>query len=112
MSEPPLSADPPSGPRDVTNELVFDRIVKSTKRVLVSFVASWCDVCRSMEPILEELVTDTGTTVITVDIEETPQIANRFDVESVPTFLVFERGTVSRRLVGVQDGTNLREAFE
>jgi thioredoxin 1 len=59
--------------------------------VLVDFYATWCQPCRMMSPIIDAISTEyTGRVeVVKVDVDQYPNLANEFDVTSVPTFLLF-----------------------
>lgn len=97
---------------EVDSEPEFDRIISTTDSLLVSFTADWCGPYRSIRPVLEEFAIELDALVLEVNIEDRPKIANRFEVNSVPTFLAFDRGCVSGRLVGRQTITDLQELLE
>jgi thioredoxin 1 len=70
--------------------------------VLVDFYATWCQPCRMMSPIIDAISTEyTGRVeVIKVDVDQHPNLANEFDVTSVPTFLLFKNAEVIHRFNG------------
>ena len=78
-----------------------------TKRVL-RFTASWCQPCKMLSKILEDV--NTGTPVEVVDIDERPETAVEFGIRGVPTLVMVEEGAVTKRLVGVKTVQEL-EAF-
>ncbi|MHC3438659.1 thioredoxin family protein [Natrialbaceae archaeon A-gly3] len=96
----------------IEDEPAFDRIVASTDTVLVCFCADWCRSYRNGKRVLEEFERDTDVSVVEVDVEDHPQIANRFEITSVPTVLVFDRGTVAGRFVDGVSRTDLSELLE
>ncbi len=81
----------------------FDELVKSSPLVLVDFYTDWCGPCKMMKPILEEVKTALGGVVkiIKIDVEKNVQVASRFQVTGVPTFILFKNGTPVWRQSGV-----------
>lgn len=93
----------------------FDEVVRTGELpVVVEFWAQWCPPCTTMGPILEELAADYGDRlrVVRVDADEEPELARRFEVVSVPTFLVFRRGEVENRMVGARSRSRLLDEIE
>ena len=88
----------------LTNEN-FDATVKEGT-VLVDFWATWCGPCRMQAPILEQLDAklDGAVTIGKVDVDEQPELANRFGVSSIPTL---KNGEVAEKKVGVTDAATL-----
>lgn len=73
----------------------FDKAIKeSTKPILVDFWASWCGPCRGLAPIIEEIATEEGARlrVGKLNIDENPEIAQRYRVMSIPTLILFKDG--------------------
>ena len=70
--------------------------------VLVDFAATWCGPCRQLEPVIERVASQfAGRAVIArVDVDQAPEIANRFGVEILPTLIYFENGQARTRSVG------------
>lgn len=80
----------------------FDSIT-SSGLVLVDFWAQWCGPCRMQAPILDELDEKLGSKVkvCKLDVDDVPAIAQRFNVFSIPTLMVFRDGSVINKGVGV-----------
>lgn len=82
----------------------FDEIISKKKVVLVDMFATWCGPCQMMAPIIEEIEKeykdkdDVG--VLTVDIDESPDISAEYGVMSVPSFLTFKDGKIVDTVVG------------
>lgn len=87
-----------------TTTLDFETdVLQSKMPVLVDFWAPWCPPCRAIAPSLEEISNELEgkLQVIKVDIDQNPELAQRFGVRSIPTLKLFIGGTVAEEIVGV-----------
>ena len=86
------------------NQGNFDReVLQAREPVLVDFRASWCGPCRMLDPVIEELSQEAeGFKVGSVDVDESPELAARYGVMSVPTVAVFQNGGITASVIGVQ----------
>lgn len=87
-------------------------VLASDKPVLVDFFASWCAPCRAMHPVMEELDAKEDLLVGKVDIDAEPELAQRYHILSVPSFLAFQNGRLCNRSVGVQNKEALLALFQ
>ena len=88
----------------------FDaQVLKSDVPVLVDFYAEWCGPCHVQAPILDELARELDTArIATVDVDESPKLAARYRIRSIPTLLVFKNGKPVARHEGVASKEQLK----
>ncbi len=87
----------------------FSEAIASSTPTLVDFYATWCGPCQMMHPILQELKEKVGETarILKIDVDKNMELAAEFNVQSVPTLIVFKEGIVRWRQSGVQRADTL-----
>ena len=97
------------------NEKNFEEeVLKSEKPVLVDFWASWCGRCRMMSPVIDEIAEEMGETVkvYKINIDEEKNLAVKYNVMSIPTFIVLKNGKEVGRTIGVQDKSEITKMLK
>jgi len=81
----------------------FETIINDTKPVIVDFHALWCGPCKVQSPILKELVSELGerVKVIKIDVDQNNNLSGKYQIQSVPTLIVFKNGKLVWRHSGV-----------
>ncbi len=99
---------------NLTTENFEEEVINSNELVLVDFWAIWCTPCKMMAPIVEEISKDMAgkVKVCKVNIDKSPELAQKYNVMSIPTFLVFKNGNVIARTVGVQEKEDIMELLK
>ena len=87
----------------VTNQNFEAEVLNSNKPVLLDFFATWCGPCRMVGPILEEIAQDNESIkVCKIDVDQDPELANRFKVSSIPLLVVMQDGKVVNQALGAK----------
>ena len=81
----------------------FDKLIQSSKPVLVDFYAEWCGPCKMMKPRLLDVAERIGdqAKIVEVDIDIEKELAERFHIQSVPTLIIFKDGKQRWRQSGI-----------
>lgn len=87
----------------------FNELINDVKPTLVDFYATWCGPCKMQSPIIEKVKEEVGETanVLKIDIDKNEAVAHKYNVQSIPTLILFKNGEPVWRAVGLQQANVL-----
>jgi thioredoxin 1 len=90
-----------------------EKVVESSVPVLIDFFATWCGPCRMMAPVIDEIAAEKAgeAAVYKIDIDENMEIAQKYGIMSIPTFIVFKNGQPVAKTLGAQPKEKVLELF-
>lgn len=88
----------------ITNDNFESEVMKSEKNVLLDFWASWCGPCRMVSPIVDEIAEENPDIKVgKINVDEQPELAGAFQIQSIPTLVAIKNGRISDVAVGARD---------
>jgi len=98
----------------VSSESWEDDVLNSDRPVLVDFWAAWCGPCKMVAPVLDELAGEMGdkVRVAKLNVDENQEIALKYGVRGIPTFILFKDGEVADRMTGAMPKSAFEQLIE
>ncbi|MBR3255178.1 MAG: thioredoxin [Clostridia bacterium] len=98
----------------ITEENFEDEVMKEEKPVIVDFYAEWCGPCKMMSPIIDGIAEELGESVKVgkVNTDENMNLAQQFNIMSIPTIMVFKNGNVAKTFIGVTSKDEILSAVK
>jgi thioredoxin 1 len=102
------------GITDLTDSTFDEEVNGAEQLVLVDFWAEWCGPCKLIAPVLAELAAEHPDTlrVTKVNVDDSPDVARRFEIMSIPTLMVFKDGVAKKRLIGAKGKQQLLQELQ
>jgi thioredoxin 1 len=95
----------------VSDSTFETEVLKATSPVVVDFWAEWCGPCRQIAPALEEIAgsLDGKVKVVKLNVDENPQTAAKYGIQSIPTLMIFKNGQMASRQIGAAPKQKLEQ---
>jgi thioredoxin 1 len=95
----------------VSDSTFESEVLKATSPVVVDFWAEWCGPCRQIAPALEEIagLLDGKVKIVKLNVDENPQTAAKYGIQSIPTLMLFKNGQLASRQIGAAPKQKLEQ---
>lgn len=98
----------------ITDDIFESEVLQSDIPVLADFWAEWCVPCRMLSPVVDQIADEYAgkIKVAKLNVDECPETAQKYNIQSIPTLILFHNGEVVSRNIGVLPKQNIEEMFE
>jgi thioredoxin len=110
----PLEGVPNVKHDDAWDLIAFEKLIQGEKAVVIDFYAKWCAPCLKMMPIVEKLANDFKgkVTVLKVEADGNQAVLQKYEIDEIPSFLVFQNGKLLQKTSGFREEAQLKELFD
>ena len=99
--------------KHIENDDYEKEVLNKKGLVLVDFYANWCGPCMMLSPILEEIANSrSGYDIIKVDVDESPEIAEKLEIDTIPTMIIYKDGKICKKIIGLIEKDEIVEILE
>ena len=99
--------------KKIEKEEFEKEVLKNSKTVVVDFFATWCGPCQMLMPVLKEIAEERqDIDIIEIDVDESRNLAYQYEIEAVPTMIIFRNGTAIDRIGGFYPKAELEEVLK
>lgn len=97
----------------ITKQNFEAEVLQSEQPVLLDFWAPWCGPCRMVGPVIEELSEEVlNVKFAKLNVDEEPEVAEKYGIMSIPTLILFRNGEIAKRVTGARGKAELKEWLE
>lgn len=94
----------------ITKEMFDNELVNAEKPVLIDFWASWCGPCQKMGPVIEKLAEEHDEVIVgKVNVDDEDDLSEQFNIMSIPTIILFDKGVPVKKIIGYHPYEELEE---
>jgi thioredoxin len=110
----PLEGVPDVKHDDAWNLNAFEKLIQGEKAVVIDFYAKWCAPCLKMMPTVDKLLNDFKgkVTVLKVEADGNQAVLQKYEIDEIPSFLVFQKGKLLQKTSGFREEAQLKELFD
>ena len=96
---------------NLSNESFENEVLKSEKTVIIDFYADWCGPCKMQSPIIDQIAEEKGDAikVAKVNVDDNQELAEKYEIMSIPTILIMKNGKVVKQFVGLTSKNEILE---
>ena len=96
----------------ITDNNFEEEVLNSDKTVLIDFYADWCGPCKMQSPVVDQIAEERADVKVgKVNVDDNPELAEKYEIMSIPTLLVIKNGAVAKQFVGLTSKSEIEEVL-